>query len=53
MDGSFEVFRIPVDPVFRKAQESSMAPQMYKERGRGLKDRTLEAISALENVIWD
>lgn len=52
-EGSFEVFRIPVDPVFRKAQESAIAPQQYKERGRGLKDKTVEAIMALESVIWD
>ena len=41
------------DPVFRKAQEASMAPQQYKERGRGLKDKTLESIMRLESVIWD
>ena len=52
-EGSFEVYRIPVDPVFRKAQEASMAPQQYKERGRGLKDKTVESISKLESVIWD
>ena len=52
-EGSFDVYRIPVDPVFRKAQEASMAPQLYKERGRGLKDKTLESISQLERVIWD
>ncbi len=52
-EGSFDVYRIPVDPVFRKAQEASMAPQLYKERGRGLKDKTLESITQLERVIWD
>ncbi|MBP5551937.1 MAG: ParA family protein [Spirochaetales bacterium] len=52
-EGSFEVYRIPVDPVFRKAQEASMAPQQYKERGRGLKDKTVESIAKLESVIWD
>ncbi len=52
-EGSFEVYRIPVDPVFRKAQEASVAPQLYKERGRGLKDKTIESILSLEKVIWD
>ncbi|MGP1508114.1 MAG: ParA family protein [Sphaerochaeta sp.] len=52
-EGSFEVHRIPVDPVFRKAQEVSVAPQQFKEHGRGLKDKTIEAILSLESVIWD
>ena len=52
-EGSFDVYRIPVDPVFRKAQEASIAPQLYKERGRGLKEKTLESITQLERVIWD
>jgi len=52
-EGSFEVYRIPVDPVFRKAQEASVAPQLFKERGRGLKDKTMESILSLEKVIWD
>lgn len=52
-EGSFEVYRIPVDPVFRKAQEASIAPQQFKERGRGLKDKTIEAIESLEKVIWN
>jgi len=52
-EGSFEVYKIPVDPVFRKAQESAIAPQQYKEKGRGLKEKTLEAIESLEKVIWN
>ena len=52
-EGSFEVYRIPVDPVFRKAQEASIAPQQYKEHGRGLKEKTTDAILSLEKVIWD
>lgn len=51
-DGNFEIFKIPVDPVFRKSQEMSMPPQMFKKNGRGLKARTLEAIIDLENTIW-
>ena len=42
-----------MDPVFRKAQEASMAPQLFKERGRGLKDKTMESVLSLEKVIWD
>lgn len=51
-DGNFQIFRIPVDPVFRKAQEASTAPQLFKQRGRGLKSRTVDAIDELENTIW-
>ena len=51
-DGNFQIFRIPVDPVFRKAQEASTAPQLFKQRGRGLKSRTVDAINELENTIW-
>lgn len=49
--GRFDVFRIPVDPVFRKAQESSMAPQLFKN-GKGMKEKTVEAIKSLDAVIW-
>ncbi len=52
-EGSFEVYKIPVDPVFRKAQDASMPPQLFKERGRGLKEKTMESIAALEKVIWN
>ena len=50
--GRFSVFRIPVDPLFRKAQEASKVPQNYKVRGRGLKPATIEAIEELDKCIW-
>lgn len=52
MAGVFKVYRIPVDPVFRKAQESNIAPQLFKQRGRGLKEKTMESIKGLNSVIW-
>lgn len=51
-EGNFEIFLIPVDPVFRKAQEVSSAPQSFKQRGRGLKQKTIDSIEKLESVIW-
>lgn len=51
-EGAFEVYRIPVDPVFRKAQEASCAPQTFKKHGRGLKEKTVEALKSLNDVIW-
>lgn len=50
--GKFEVYKIPVDPIFRKAQEANMPPQLYKSHGRGMKSKTLEAVMALSNDIW-
>ena len=50
--GRFLVFRIPVDPVFRKAQEALCPPQLYKSRGRGLKPSTIQAIAELYSSIW-
>ena len=50
--GKFRIFRIPVDPVFRKAQEASSAPQLFKVRGRGLKEKTIVAIKELNSEIW-
>jgi chromosome partitioning protein len=52
MMGSFEVFKIPVDPVFRKSQERNIAPQLFKQRGKGLKPITLEAIKKIDAKIW-
>jgi|SRR5690554_2282827 chromosome partitioning protein len=52
MSGSFLVFKIPVDPVFRKAQERNIAPQAYRARGRGLKPGTIEAIGKIDSQIW-
>ncbi len=50
--GSFNVYKIPVDPVFRKSQERHIAPQVFKQRGRGLKPKTVEAIQKLDSEIW-
>ncbi|MDY5931309.1 MAG: ParA family protein [Candidatus Ornithospirochaeta sp.] len=50
--GRFSVYRIPVDPLFRKAQEASRVPQLYKVRGRGLKSATSQAIAELSGSIW-
>ena len=50
--GRFRVYRIPVDPLFRKAQEASRVPQLFKVRGRGMKAATAEAITALDKDIW-
>ena len=50
--GRFAVYKIPVDPLFRKAQDASKAPQQFKVRGRGLKAKTIQAIADLDNSIW-
>ena len=50
--GVFQVFKIPVDPVFRKAQEANMAPQLFKQRGKGLKTITMDAIKSINSAIW-
>ncbi|MFA6844548.1 MAG: ParA family protein [Sphaerochaetaceae bacterium] len=50
--GAFEVYKIPVDPLFRKSQEASEAPQLFKSHGKGLKPKTLEAIKSLDSAIW-
>lgn len=50
--GIYQIYRIPVDPIFRKSQEASCAPQLYKMAGRGLKDSTVRAIKSLNDVIW-
>ncbi len=51
-EGKFDVYKIPVDPHFRKAQEASLAPQLFKIRGRGLKPATVEAFEMLNQDIW-
>jgi chromosome partitioning protein len=51
-EGVFTVYRIPVDPLFRKAQEAGSAPQLFKVRGKGLKDSTIDAIATLNRDIW-
>lgn len=50
--GRFTVFKIPVDPIFRKAQEANAAPQLFKHRGRGMKQITFEALHDLDSTIW-
>ncbi len=50
--GRFSVYKIPVEPLFRKAQEAGKVPQLYKVRGRGLKAGTVEAIQSLDREIW-
>ncbi len=50
--GRFKVFRIPVDPLFRKAQEANSIPQTYKVNGRGLKTATVQALTELDTNIW-
>lgn len=52
LSGSFTVFKIPVDPVFRKSQERNLAPQLYKVKGRGLKPITIDAINTIDSSIW-
>lgn len=50
--GRFSIFRIPVDPIFRKSQEANRIPQLYKVRGRGMKASTMEALNELNKEIW-
>ncbi len=52
MGGHFEVYKIPVDPAFRKSQEKNTAPQLFRYRGRGLKPKTLEAFDELNKRVW-
>ena len=52
MQGKFTVFKIPVDPLFRKAQEAGKAPQQFKVRGKGLKPVTIEALMELNKEVW-
>lgn len=50
--GNFDVFRIPVDSLFRKAQEASAAPQLFRDNGKGLKNRTASALCKINTKIW-
>jgi chromosome partitioning protein len=52
LQGKFFVYKIPVDPLFRKAQEAGKAPQLFKVRGKGLKPNTIEALALLNEEIW-
>lgn len=50
--GNYKVYQIPVDPVFRKSQEAGKAPQLFKVRGRGMKDTTAKVFDELYKDIW-
>lgn len=50
--GNFRIYQIPVDPVFRKSQEQNIAPQLFKENGKGLKDKTKSTFEEMEKEIW-
>ena len=50
--GNYKVYLIPVDPVFRKSQEAGKAPQLFKVRGRGMKEATAEVFEELYKDIW-
>jgi len=50
--GNFKIFQIPVDPVFRKSQEKKIAPQLFKENNKGLKDKTKSVFEDMEEEIW-
>lgn len=50
--GNYKVYRIPVDPVFRKSQEAGTAPQLFKVKGRGMKEATAKVFQELYRDIW-
>lgn len=50
--GRFTIFKIPVDPIFRKAQEANRIPFGFKVRGRGMKPATQEALTMITKSIW-
>ncbi len=52
LNGEYSIYKIPVDPTFRKAQESHNAPQLYKYKGKGLKVNTIKAIDQIASNIW-
>lgn len=45
---NYKVIRIPVDPVFRKAQAASTTPQKFG----GMKPLTEQAISTIGGLLW-
>ncbi|MDD5972353.1 MAG: ParA family protein [Spirochaetales bacterium] len=49
---NYEVYLIPVDPIFRKCQEAGKAPQGFKVNGRGMKNSTIEAFEKLNKDVW-
>lgn len=50
--GKFTVFKIPVDPIFRKSQEANAVPQLLKVRSRGMKQTTSDSINEINKTIW-
>lgn len=50
--GNYKVYLIPVDPIFRKSQEAGKAPQLFKVRGRGIKEATAKVFDELNRDIW-
>ena len=50
--GNYKVYLIPVDPIFRKSQEAGKAPQLFKVRGRGMKEATAKVFDELNRDIW-
>ena len=52
LKGEYSIYKIPVDPTFRKAQESHDAPQLFKYKGKGLKVNTVKAINEIASQIW-
>lgn len=50
--GNYKVYLIPVDPIFRKAQEAGKVPQLFKIRGRGMKPATSDVFCELYRDIW-
>lgn len=50
--GNYKVYLIPVDPIFRKCQEAGKVPQLYKVRGRGMKDATRKVFDELYRDLW-
>ncbi len=52
LQGEYSIFKIPVDPTFRKAQETHSVPQLYREKGKGLKVNTMKAIQEIASNIW-
>jgi len=52
MKGEYSIYKVAVDPVFRKSQEAHTAPQLYKAKGKGLKHQTLTSIEVISQEIW-
>lgn len=50
--GNYKVYLIPVDPIFRKSQEAGKAPQLFKVRGRGMKEASAKVFDELNRDIW-